>query len=192
MIPKRISAKVFASDTQAAVDFHAFIALFHAFIREKTVEGLLLDVADYAHVPEGPGIVLIGHDVDYGIDQTGGRTGLLALKKRIEGGELSDLLADTVRLSLAAARSIEQDGSTGVTFAPNAVQVQFVDRLAHENSDAGFAAVKAELEALAKRLFGDGATVERADAEEARRPLAAVLSGSGDADLEGLISRLSS
>jgi len=190
VIPKRIGAKVFASEPEKPVDHHAFIAVFHGFIREKGVEGLLLDVADYAHVPEGPGVVLIGHDVDYGIDQTGGRAGLLAVKKRIEGGELAPRLADAARLSLACARAVEQDGSTGVTFAPAAIEIQFIDRLAHGNSDAGFASVKAELEALAKRVFGDGGQVERADADDPRRPLAARLSGDA-ADLDSLIGRLS-
>ncbi len=191
MIPKRISAKIFTTEPDVAIDHGAFIALFHEFIRDKSVEGLLLDVADYAHVPEGPGVMLIGHDVDYGIDQTAGRAGLLAVKKRIDGGELAALLDDTVRLGLLAAKAIEGHGSTGVQFAPGAVQVQFIDRLAHESSDAGFAQVKGELEALAKRLFGDGAKVERADADEPRRPLAAMISGSNAADLDSLLARLS-
>ncbi|MDP6978189.1 MAG: hypothetical protein QF570_06235 [Myxococcota bacterium] len=192
MIPKRISAKIFTTEPEEAVDHDAFIALFHEFIREKTVEGLLLDVADYAHVPEGPGVMLIGHDVDYGIDQTAGRAGLLAVKKRIEGGELAALLDETVRLGLLAAKAVEGNGSAGVQFAPGAVQVQFIDRLAHENSDAGFGSVKGELEALAKRLFGEGAQVERADADEPRRPLAATLSGAGGGAIDDLVARLSS
>lgn len=191
MIPNRMGAKLFAREPEAAVDYDAFIALFHGFIREKTVEGLLLDVADYGHVPEGPGIVLIGHDVDYSIDQTAGRNGMLALKKRIDGGSFADLLADTVRLSLRAAREVEKAGSTGVAFDPGCVQVQIVDRLDHENSDAGFAAVKGELETLASRLYGDSAQVERADADEPRRPLAANLRGDAS-DLDALIAKLAS
>ena len=75
MIPKRISAKLFATDPSAEVDADAFISVFHEFIREKSVEGILIDVADYSHVPEGPGVVLIGHDVDYSIDMNEGKAG---------------------------------------------------------------------------------------------------------------------
>ena len=67
MLPKRISVKLFTTDPEAEVDLHKYIRVFHEFIKEKKVEGLLIDVADYSHVPEGPGIVLIGHDVDYSL-----------------------------------------------------------------------------------------------------------------------------
>jgi len=37
MIPKRIAAKFFATDSNADVDFDAFIGVFHEFVREKSV-----------------------------------------------------------------------------------------------------------------------------------------------------------
>ncbi len=190
MIPKRIAAKIFATDSGTDVDFNAFIALFHEFIREKVLEGLLLDVADYAHVPEGPGVVLIGHDVDYGIDQTGGRTGLLTVKKRIEGGSLGGLLDDTVRMGLLAAKAVEDHASTGVTFSADTLQLQLPDRLVAQNSSAGFESFRPKLEGLAARLFGNGARVERVDADEPRRPLAANVSATGSEDLATLLARL--
>jgi len=190
MIPKRIAAKIFTGNPAAAIDHQSFIALFHAFIREKTVEGLLLDVADYGHVPEGPGIMLIGHDVDYAIDQTAGKTGLLTVKKRIEAGSLAALLEDTVRLGLLAAKAVQDHASTGVAFATDVVQLQFFDRLAAENSSAGFDSCRSELEGLAARLFGEGAKVEHADAVEPRRPLTADLVGPASEDLETLLARL--
>src|SRR5689334_21079722 len=56
------------------------IPIFHGCIQnrlvlnEKTPEPLI-DVADYRHVHHGPGIVLIGHEADYSIDNTNGRLG---------------------------------------------------------------------------------------------------------------------
>ena len=43
---------------------------------------LLIDVANYAHVPKGPGVVLIGHGSDYFMDEGEGRLGLLYNRKR--------------------------------------------------------------------------------------------------------------
>jgi hypothetical protein len=87
MNTQRIAVKFFVEpDPRATVDLEPFIAMFHRFIQQGSVEGLLIDVADYAHVIEGPGVILIGHDVDYGIDTTGGRAGLLVTRKRC--GEL--------------------------------------------------------------------------------------------------------
>jgi hypothetical protein len=190
MIPKRIAAKFFATDANADVDFDAFIGVFHEFVREKSVEGVLIDVADYGHVPEGPGVVLIGHDVDYSIDLNEGRAGLLTVGKRLEGGTVAEHLDDTVRKCLLAVKAVQANGSSGTSFSTAAVKVQVVDRLAAPNSDDGFAACKGEFEALATRVFGDGASVERADADEARKPLAATITGASAEDLDTLLARL--
>jgi len=49
------------------------------------VPGLLIDVADYAHVPDGPGVILIGHDVDYGIMNRHGTQ--IAFAENVDGFE---------------------------------------------------------------------------------------------------------
>ena len=59
------------------VDLAAAIPVFHRWIQQQALPGLLLDVADYRHVPEGPGVVLVAHEAIYGLDQGGGRLGLL-------------------------------------------------------------------------------------------------------------------
>ena len=190
MTPKRISVKIFANDPGAEVNLHPFIAVFHEFIREKSVEGLLIDVADYSHVPEGPGIVLLGHDVDCSIDQTAGRTGLMILKKRIEEGSLADLLDDSVRKCLLAVKAIAENGSTDLTFSTATLRVQLVDRLAAPNSDESYASIEAEFDGLAQRLIGEGASTERVDADQPRRALTVDLGSSNTEDLDHLLARL--
>ncbi len=155
MIPKRIAIKFFASpDPGAALDLAPAIDLFHGFIQGKKVEGLLIDVADYAHVPEGPGVVLIGHDVDYGIDRAGGRTGLLVTRKHYGDMSLCDALRDTLRKGLVAIRAIEDEGSLKLHFAADAFALQFPDRLAAPNTDDAFAAIQAEIAPVFAELFG--------------------------------------
>lgn len=190
MIPKRISAKLFATDPGADVDLDGFIPVFHKFIKEETVEGILIDVAVYGHVPEGPGIVLIGHDVDYSIDMNDGKAGILTVGKRLEDGTLAGHLDDTVRKCLRAVKALQAEGSTTVPYSTSALKVQILDRLAGPNSDDGYAAVEGDLQALATRVFGDGATVERADANETRKPLAATIGGVNGGDLDALLARL--
>ncbi len=43
---------------------------------------LLIDVADYRHVPQGPGVVLIAHDAHYVMDLADDRLGLLYSRRR--------------------------------------------------------------------------------------------------------------
>jgi hypothetical protein len=173
MNPQRVACKFFVQpDPTAPVDLHPFIGLFHRFIQEAVLPGLLIDVADYAHVPEGPGVLLIGHDVDYGLDLAGGRAGLLTTRKRLDGASLVEALGDTLLRGLRAIEAIEKDGSTGLRFDPRSVTVQVVDRLAAPNHDDGYAALAVEVAPVLARLYGEKVEVSRANADDPRKCLA--------------------
>ena len=73
---QHINVKIFAVEG-SKVDWHKLIPVFHRWIREQALPGLLLDVADYAHVPAGPGMMIIGHDAHYAVDNRQNRLGLL-------------------------------------------------------------------------------------------------------------------
>jgi rhodanese-related sulfurtransferase len=171
--PKRVSLKLFvAPDPSAPVALGPFVPLFHRFIQRGSVEGLLVDVADYAHVPQGPGILLIGHEVDYGIDLARGRAGLLVVCKR--GGErpLGEVLRDALRKAWLAAQAIEDDGGTGVRFERRRFELRVLDRLAAPNRADAFEALVKEVEPVLRELFGDdGLALERAGADDSREPL---------------------
>ncbi|MCL4267882.1 MAG: hypothetical protein KJ069_32245, partial [Anaerolineae bacterium] len=77
--------------------------IFHRWIQTEAVPGLLIDVADYKHVAEGPGIILIGHEVDYALDMGHGRAGFLTRRKRINGGTLAENLQEALATAVAAA-----------------------------------------------------------------------------------------
>jgi rhodanese-related sulfurtransferase len=167
-IPKRIAVKFFA-DSPAEVELEPFIELFHRFIQEQAVLGLLVDVADYAHVPNGPGVILIGHDVDYSIDATGGRAGLLTTRKNYDATSASpaDLLRDTIAKAVVAVRAIEEDGSAALDFDTGRVEVQILDRLA-TRQEAALQQLLDEMAPVFSEVFGK---VEVAiTAGDARRP----------------------
>ena len=193
MTPRRIAVKFFASpDPEVPVDLEPFVPLFHRFIQKSSVEGLLLDVADYAHVPNGPGVVLIGHDVDYGIDSAQGRTGLLTVRKRGDGASLDDLLRDTLRKALVATQAIEEDGSAKITFARSEFEVRVIDRLVAPNDDAVYAKVRSAIARVVAEVYPE-AEVELARAgDDPREPLGVCVSASEVADVDTLISRLAS
>jgi hypothetical protein len=131
------------------------VPVFHRWIKDHILPELLIDVASYAHVPEGPGIVLIGHGSDYFMDEGEGRLGLLHNRKRAGFGP-AERLADLARRTLHAASLLERDPALSgkLRFATGELLFRINDRRA-PNSDATLAAVRAELEALAKRLFED-------------------------------------
>src|SRR5262245_60635035 len=190
MKPLRLAVKLFATRAIPRAELHPFIAVFHRFIQQAAVPGLLIDVADYAHVPDGPGVILIGHEVDYGIDLAGGRTGLLTTRKRVDGdATLPEVLRDTLGKALAAARAIEADDSVSVRFAPDAVEIAFPDRLAAPNTASAFEAACKELQPIAAAVFGAAARFENSAGSDPRRLLTLRLTGDG-ADLAARTARL--
>lgn len=163
MFPPKLQLKVFVTaDSARALDAEAFIPVFHRWIKERLLPELLVDVANYAHVPEGPGVGLIGHGSDYFMDGAEGRLGLVHTRKR-SGSPEAERLGDLVRRTLHVAALLEKEPSlTGkLRFAPGELLFRVNDRLAAANDDATFAAFAPELTAFAEKVYGGPCGVRR-------------------------------
>ena len=194
MTPQRIATKfLVAPDPTAAVALEPVTGLFHRFIQEQSLPGLLLDVADYAHVPDGPGVVLIGHDVDYGIDLVEGQAGLLVVRKRYGESAFGDVLRDTLGRALRAAQAIEAEGSTGLHFALDSMTLQCFDRRLTPNCVESYETLRGDVEQVASCLYGASSyEVERVHTDDPRKALSMSIRGSGEIPpASSLIERLS-
>jgi|SRR3954470_5809820 hypothetical protein len=187
MNANRIQVKIYA---QSSPESDKLVPVFHSWIREKKLDELAIDVADYDHVHEGPGIVLIGHAFDYYWDHGEGRTGLVYTRKR-DAPAPEVRLADAVRRALVGCRLLEQEPTlSGVSFHTNELFVRLPDRLRASSDDAGFAALKAELQPLVEKLYaGTPATIERVGGS--RELLAARVKSSARGTVAELLARLS-
>lgn len=132
-------------------DLSAVVPVFHAWIRAQAVEGLLLDVTNYSHVPDGPGILLIGHEGDYSLDLQDGWPGLRYTRKR-DLGPLADALQTALRLGQQAYTRLEE--ALGWAFDAAVVEVAFLDRLRVPNHPDTLDLIRADLLA-ALRATGD-------------------------------------
>src|SRR4051812_37318649 len=66
---------------------------------------IFVDVADYRHVQDGPVTILVGHYVNYSLDSTGRRLGLLYdYKHPMEGGNRDKLRSSLLGLLRVAKR----------------------------------------------------------------------------------------
>ena len=54
---QRVALKVFLTN-DSELDPRDAIPVFHRWIQTQAVNGLLIDVADYAHLPSGPAVLL--------------------------------------------------------------------------------------------------------------------------------------
>lgn len=185
MNPRRIAVKFFA---RGKVDVEPFISIFHHFIQKGSVPGLLVDVADYVHVPDGPGVILIGHEVDYGIDLTSGRAGLLTTRKRNEDEPLGALLRDTLYKAINTIAAVEDQSSVSIDLGE--LELQLIDRLAFPNEDAAFEEVRRIVEPVLADVFGAGTRLERARPGDSRRALSLAVTPVDAPSLEGLLEKL--
>ena len=80
-VPKRLGVK-FSLKQEPKLQPDDILPIFQRWIQEHTVEGMLIDVIDYKHVLDGPGIVLISDEADYAYDLGAGQVGLHYVRKR--------------------------------------------------------------------------------------------------------------
>jgi hypothetical protein len=150
---QKLNVKFFV-ERRNAVPLTDFIEIFHGWI--QATEGVYHDVADYSHMQDGPGVVLIANDAHMSIDETENRRGLLfSQKSRLDGSNLEKLRA-VFRSALENCRKLEEEPALRgkLRFAANEVVVSLNDRLLGSNSQESFDELKGEIEALAKELYG--------------------------------------
>jgi hypothetical protein len=172
-----------------ALKLKDFIPVFHRFIQTRALDDLLIDVADYSHVHQGPGVILVCHGAIYGIDEEDGRQGLLYRRRRDTGGTFSDKLIAILRGTLVAAKKLEDEPSARIRFRASELEISVNDRLRAPNTKATYDALSSHFAALAERAYGKG-NYELAHLSEARRRLGVRIVGRGNHDVAGLLARV--
>ena len=152
---QHVNIKLYFNDNDPDLD--PLIPIFHSWIQGQVFDELLIDVADYRHVHHGPGLMLIGHEADYSLDQSGGRLGLRYNRKAPLAGTNLDRLIQATRSALAAAQRLEADPRLNGRLSFNGQDIQLVinDRLLAPNDEATRDGVKADVQTFAAKLFGE-------------------------------------
>ena len=188
---QRFGLKLFADPASAGAP-STMIPVFHQWIQEHAVPGLLIDVADYTHLVDGPSVLLVAHEANYAIDATGGRPGLSYTRKQPLEGTFEQRLAAAAAALITAARRLEQDTSRmtggGITFPGNEIEFVANDRLAAPKNADTERALRHELAGFGGRLFG-GADVEVGPLDDPSR-LGFTIKTREPVPLETLLSRV--
>jgi hypothetical protein len=151
---QHVNVKLLVQDP-GEVDLEPLIPVFHGWIQDQLPGELLLDIADYRHVPAGPGMVLIGHEGDYSVDNTDNRLGVRYNRKAALDGTNEDRLKQAARAALTACGRLEADPRLGgkLRFGGQEIEIFINDRLLAPNSDATREAADPEIRAFARKLF---------------------------------------
>jgi hypothetical protein len=184
---QHLNVKLFVEQPKT-VDLEAFLAVFNSWIQDQVTGDLLIDVADYRHVWAGPGVILIGHEANYSLDNAGDRLGLLYNRKAPLPGTNHDRLRQAVRAVLLAAERLA--ARPGLKFSGQELQVTVNDRLMAPNSDETWEVSRPALAAFFDQLYGAGRyTLERHP--EPRERFTVDVRADGLFDVAGLLGGLS-
>ena len=152
---QHVNVKIFV-DGELPIEPVCFINVFHAWIRDSVLDELMIDVADYRHVPDGPGVLLVGHESDYSMDNTGGRWGLRYNRKGPVEGSNEDRFRHSLGAAVNACRLLEEQfASEGpLTFSRSGFDLFINDRALAPNTPDTFTACKPELESFLAGAIG--------------------------------------
>ena len=191
MIPLRLQVKYFVEDPKA-VDMGALIGIFQRWIQIKALPTMLIDVADYRHVPEGPGVVLIGHESDFAMESAEGRLGLLYTRKRQRDDSLQTQLRASFELALTACQLLENARSfqRKPKFCTDEVEVRFVDRLQLPNRAESFDVVRDDLKAVLAEVYGETPVTAEPVSQDPRHVFTVRVQAPGAPNATALLDRL--
>ena len=185
---QHINIKFFIENPEE-VKLEEYSGVFNNWIQRQVSAQLLIDVADYLHVHNGPGVILIGHEADYSLDNRAGRLGLLYNRKAPLEGSLQEKLTQAVCAALTAARLLEKENS--VEFSGQEAQVRINDRLLAPNTPETFKALEPDLRKFFDILYnGAGYTLTYQNADPRER-FTVDIKAATNFDVETLLKTLS-
>ena len=160
----RLDVKLFAKPAPG-FELSELIPVFHGWIQRGAIEDeLLIDVADYSHVVDGPGVLLVGHEAQYGLEQGKGRTGLLYSQRRARVEGFEQALSYGLRHALRAVSLLQKEASLRgkLDWSGQELMLRINDRLHAPNTPETWKAVEPVAGPVLRKLFGGELSLEPA------------------------------
>ena len=183
---QKVALKIL-SDAPVTLNLDPFLQIFARWRATGWV-----DLADYAHMTRGPGIVLIGHRANFSFDMGSAAPGVLYLSKKDLAGSAEDRLRTVFRDCLALTRSLvrEPEFPAGVQLRTGSLELAFNDRLETPNTGVTDRELRPAVVAVLDQLFGGGAYSLTPEPDPARR-YGFAIEAAAEPGLEVLAARIS-
>jgi hypothetical protein len=135
--------------------------------------------------------MLIAHEGNYALDETGHERGVVYYSKHRLAGDLPERLAQVARKALKAAELLSSDPELeGALKLPgNRLQFFANDRLVAPNNDASYAELAPALETFLRRLYAGAPYALTRETDPGER-LSVRVQAEGEVPLETLLARL--
>ncbi len=154
---QKFDIKLFVTVDESLNEDDIWDRLITVFGRWRHDEGEeLIDLQDYAHVPNGPGIVLVSKRWVLSLDCAEARPGILLSTRRGIEGKTSERFDHAMRLLVQkAARLVKENELKDVVTPRNGdLSITINDRVLFPNTDEADAEIRPQVEALLTRLYG--------------------------------------
>jgi hypothetical protein len=185
---QKINVKFFFADA-SPIQAESFVEIFNSWIQNS--DGEYYDLADYSHVPAGPGVLLVAHEANLSIDNNGNRWGLLYSRKQSEPGSNAEKLRSAFATALEYCRRIEMEPALEgrLRFRGDEALMILNDRLLAPNNEETFLAVRPDVEGLARSLYA-GADFSLEREPDPRKRFGLYAKAAGSFDVRTLIKNL--
>jgi hypothetical protein len=188
----KITIKFFAAEDSFAPA--EFVPVFHQWIQNQSLaDHLLIDVADYAHVPAGPGTLIVASQANIHMDRSDNRLGLLYIRKLpVDGAKtFVQTLAGVFKYALTAALKMQSEPSLNgrLKFTSAEIAVGFNDRLLAKNSPETIAEYHPFVATFAGKLFPNEKVTVDPSSKSPNELIDLRIKSSGAASLQSLAER---
>lgn len=188
---QRIELKVLV-DAEGELNLDPLLTIFDRWRQDSESPSDWVDLADYAHMPKGPGVMMAGKRENFALDLNDPGPGIFFSGKKDFSGSLEERFLEAFRrfLTLAAALVAEQEFPAEFRVRPGDWEVVVNDRLDFPNTDESDRAVRPGLEAALDKLFGRASySIERES--DPQRRLGYSVRAQGAPTLSDLLARAS-
>ncbi|HYM09390.1 MAG TPA: hypothetical protein VEU62_01590 [Bryobacterales bacterium] len=189
---QRIAVKILTNAPQS-LNLDPVLSIFARWRKDESHPAQWVDLADYAHMSRGLGIVLVGRLCNFAFDMGLPAPGILYTSKKGLEGETEDRLRHVLRASLEMTRALlaEPEFPAGVHLDTGALELAFNDRLETPNIASTDRLLRPAVLAVLDQVFGSGGYEAAPERDPARRYGFSVRAVNPP-PLEGLLARLPS
>ena len=118
--------------------YRDFIPELHRWIQNDLIpDHILIDVVDYSHIPDGPGIMLVTHEGHFTLDQEDHKPGILYMRKTDISGSFKDRFNRVLSITIQAAQLLSNNNiEKELNVTNNSLRFISNDRRIADNVDA--------------------------------------------------------
>ena len=170
--------------TAAPQFWRRFIPVFHRWIQDGKPGGVLVDVAEYTHVPHGPQVLIVGHEGQWTLDTTDGKPGMLYSQRR-PPEKTPDALKRALKECLQAVQLLanEPEAKGVLTFRTDRIEITANDRNAAPNEPKTYESLEPAVVKVLEPLVGKVTFVRESEPRRRAGVLASAAKAPPAADL---------